>query len=384
MRNFLDRPQSVFARRALFQVHLWVGVLTGVYVFVVCVTGAALVFRIDMQRALHPALFTPATSGPIADPVDVMNSVKSGYPNATLSGVDAPTTSRPTYLAYASRDDRFLTLLLDPVTARMLGELPEQSFVHRLQDLHFDLLAGRRGRIINGVGALFLLTMCVTGLVIWWPGRSNWMRGFTVDFRRQWKRVNWDVHSAIGIWTVALVAMWAVTGVYFAFPAAFRSVVNRISPVTVVRPPQSDPSRATESLPTWRALVDEARRRVPGQHVARVVVPSSKTGAFLVMFSRVQPTPAGSADLTSVYLDQFTGAVLTEPPSTRRTVGDLVMAWVAPLHVGNFGGNGVRVAWLVLGLAPPTLFVTGFFMWWTRVVRPRWIRLSQPAAEGAR
>ena len=384
LRAFLDRPQSVFARRAVFQVHLWVGVLTGLYVFVVCTTGAALVFRVDMQRALHPTLFTPVASGPVADPIDVMNSVKTAYPSATLSGVDAPTTSRPTYLAYASSGDRFLTLLLDPASGQLLGELAEQSFVRTLQDLHFDLLAGRSGRIVNGVGAIFLLTMCVTGLVIWWPGRSNWKRGIAVDFRRQWKRVNWELHGAIGIWTVAIVAMWALTGVYFAFPTTFRSIVNAMSTVTVARPPHSDPSKATQSPPTWRALIDEARRRVPGQHVARVVVPSSQTAAFLVMFSRVQPTPGGNADLTSVYLDQYSGAVLAEPPTPRRTVGDLVMAWVAPLHVGNFGGNAIRVAWLVLGLSPPALFFTGFIMWWTRVVRPRWIRPSQPATEPAR
>ena len=94
LKNFLDRPQSVFARRALFQVHLWVGVVTGFYIFVVCATGAALVFRIDMQRAMHPALFTPRAPGPLADPVDVMESVRKAYPTATLSGIDAPTSHR--------------------------------------------------------------------------------------------------------------------------------------------------------------------------------------------------------------------------------------------------------------------------------------------------
>jgi uncharacterized iron-regulated membrane protein len=373
------------ARRALFQVHLWVGVITGLYVFVVCVSGAALVFRIDMQRAMHPALFSPRTSGPVADPVAIMESVKRAYPAATLSGIDAPTTSRPTYLAYAVSGDRFLTLLLDPVSAEMIGELSDRSFVRTLQDLHFDLLAGRTGRIVNGVGALALLAMCLTGLVIWWPVRSNGQRGLTVDFRRQWKRVNRDLHSAVGIWTVAMVAMWSVTGAYFAFPSTFRAAVNRVSPLTVVRAPESDLPRSPESRrPTWRSLVDEARTRVPGQHVARVVVPSSDRAAFLVMLSRVQPTPAGGADLTSVYLDQYTGAALTEPEKTPRTSGDIVMAWVAPLHVGNFAGNAVRVAWFIFGLSPAVLFATGFIMWWTRVVRPRWIRVSQPAAEAMR
>src|SRR6185503_1256798 len=333
--SFIDRPQSVFARRALFQVHLWLGVIAGVYIFVVCATGAALMFRIDMQRALHPDLFTPSADGPPADPVAIMESVTTSYPGERVSGIDAPTTARPTYLAYASSGDRFRTLLLDPVSAEMLGELADTSFVRTLQDLHFDLLGGRTGRVINGIGAVILTLMCVTGLVIWWPGRSNWRRSLLVDFGRNWKRINWDLHSATGFWTVAIVLMWAVTGVYFAFPSAFRSAVNRISPITRAQTPQSSPRDGRQPL-SWRALVDEAQRHAPGQHVARVVVPSTEKAAFLVQFSPVRPTPLG-ADLFPVYLDQYSGAVLTPSAPATRTAGDLIMAWVAPLHVGNFG-----------------------------------------------
>ena len=165
--------------------------------------------------------------------------------------------------------------------------------------------------------------------------------------------------------------MWAVTGVYFAFPVTFRALVNELSPITVARTPQSGPDTHAPA-PAWRALVDDARRRAPdGYHVARVVLPSTPTAPFLVMFSDVSPTPLGAA-LTSVYLDQYTGALLTSPSPAAASLGDSIMAWVAPLHVGNFAGNGVRGLWMLLGLAPPLLFVTGFTMWWTRVVRPRW------------
>jgi uncharacterized iron-regulated membrane protein len=362
-------------------VHLWFGVVTGLYIFVVCATGAALVFRIDIQRAMHPDLFTPRATSALADPVAVMESVQRAYPDSRVSGIEAPTTTRPTYLAYAIRGDRFLTLLLDPVSAELLGEVPEASFVRTIQDLHFDLLGGRRGRFVNGLGAIVLLGMCATGLVIWWPGRSNWTRSLRVDFSRQWRRLTWDLHSAIGIWTVALIAMWAATGANFVFPAPVRAAVNRISPLTQVAPPQSKPAQTATARPSWRALIDEARRQVPGQHVARVVLPSSATSAFLVMFSPAQPTP-GNPDLTSVYLDQYAGEAIATPVAAQ-SAGDIVMAWLTPLHVGNFGGNGVRVAWLLLGMAPPALFVTGFIMWWTRVVRVRWIGSSRPAAETA-
>jgi uncharacterized iron-regulated membrane protein len=122
---------------------------------------------------------------------------------------------------------------------------------------------------------------------------------------------------------------------------------------------------------------------MPDQHVARVIPPANGKGAFLVTFSRVKPSPVGPADLTSVYLDQYTGAVLATQQSEAKTAGDVVMAWISPLHVGNFGGLPIRIAWLVIGLAPAALFVTGFIMWWTRVVRPRWLawrRIDEEAA----
>ena len=46
-------------RRVVFQIHMWLGLLAGLYVLLISITGAALVFRIDLQRALHPDLFTP-------------------------------------------------------------------------------------------------------------------------------------------------------------------------------------------------------------------------------------------------------------------------------------------------------------------------------------
>lgn len=376
MRAFVHRPQTVLVRRALFQIHLWIGVLVGLYVFVVCVTGAALVFRIDMQRAVHAELFTPSVGTP-ADAATILERVRDTFPQHRVSGIDAPSTARPTYLAYVANDDGFLTLLFDPVTARFLGELPPRSAIRILQDLHFDLLGGRRGRVVNGIGGLLLALLCVTGLVIWWPGVANWRRSLTVDVRRSWKRINWDLHSAVGFWTAALVAMWAITGVYFAFPSQFRATVSAFSPVTAApRAPSSGPAAGTPA-PTWRELIAIARREMPGQHIARVIPPSSDKASFQVTFAAVAPTPVGPARLPTVYLDQYTGAVLPTPAAGERTAGDLVMAWVSPLHVGNFGGLPIRITWFILGLAPALLFVTGFVMWWTRVVRPRWLAVRR-------
>jgi uncharacterized iron-regulated membrane protein len=51
-KTWLRRPQNLWLRRAIFQVHLWSGMLLGVYVVVVCVSGSAIVFRNDLEDIL--------------------------------------------------------------------------------------------------------------------------------------------------------------------------------------------------------------------------------------------------------------------------------------------------------------------------------------------
>ena len=256
----------------------------------------------------------------------------------------------------------------------MLGELPEHPVVRTLQDLHYNLLAGRTGRTINGVGAFGILVLCATGLVIWWPGTAAWRRAPAVDSspdgpasrqrKRTSSRVLWELHRAVGIWSVAFIALAAITGLSFVFPGGFRSVVSRLSPITVPRSPQSGPPSAN-AAPSWSQMIERARPYAAGKPVARVVLPFGDRGAFLVMFADRSPTPAGS-ELMPIYLDQYTGERLAATDGSR-TWGDAVMARMTPLHVGGVGGQAGRVAWFLFGLAPAVLYRHRL----ARVVAPR-------------
>lgn len=352
-------------RLALLQVHRWVGLIAGIYVVVIVVTGAALVFRIDLQRTLHPHLFTPAGAGPLAEPVTIMESVARAYPDHRLSGVDAPTTSRPTYLSYVTSPAGFKTVLIDPVTANVLGELPDRSAVRTLQDLHYDLLAGRTGRIVNGIGAAAILVLGLSGLCIWWPGRAAWSRAVRIDTTSRGYRLWWEVHRAVGIWSVLLILMWALTGLYFAFPRQSRALMGSLFTVSASRSPMSTPPRAGAIELSWQAMIDRARAAHPHGHVARVVLPFGDRGAFLVMFAGESPTPAASA-LDSVYLDRYTGERL--PDDQTRTIGDVVVGSMATLHVGGFGAAPIRLIWFVFGLMPVALFATGLIVWCNRTL----------------
>jgi uncharacterized iron-regulated membrane protein len=372
-RQFLDRPQNVWLRRLLFHVHLWVGVGVALYILLIGVTGSALVFRDEIEHAMEtPPISSAEAAGPLADLDTVAARIRKAYPDRELASLLTPfPPNHPTIRGYLRKDQTYTAVNVHPVSGALLGAVPEGGFLHWLQDLHFNLLTGRTGRIVNGAGALCLLLMSLTGIVIWWPGLRNWCRSLTVDFSRQWKRINWDLHSAAGFWTLALLLTWAVSGAYFAWPTEFRTLVNWFSPVSAAQATPPDTSQKGKlPPPALRGLLAEATRRTHGGSLLSVSFPADDRGHIRVFMAR---GPERTYDLADYhYFDPFTGKHLAVwRRGMDQSAGDVVMDWIGPLHFGTFGGEGaagiaVKVLWMLLGLAPPTLAVSGLLMYWNR------------------
>jgi len=385
LRTWIERPQNLLFRKLLFQIHLWVGIGIGLYVLLIGITGAALVFREEMEHGFssHTQTTVPA---PAADLVAVADSVRASYPDRILTSIRNPTAEEPHVRAYLRKEEDYVAVEVNPATGDILAvKDSESSFLGWLQLLHFDLLAGRTGRILNGVGALFLLLLCLTGFVIWWPGIRNWRRSLSVDFSKKWKRVNWDLHSAAGFWSMAVISMWAVTGAYFAWPTEFRSLVNWFSPVSLAKVSKPDlANKGKFPPPDIRTLLAHAQSLSPGAQLLSLSFPFDDKGHIRVYLARENPPTYESSDYH--YFDPFTGQHLAVwRRGLDQSAGDVLMSWIGPLHFGTFGGQGpaniiVKSLWLVLGLMPPLLMVTGFVMYWNRFLSKKWAKLKNPQA----
>ena len=321
--QWIRRPQNLWLRKALFQVHLWTGIGIGIYVLLISVSGSAIVFRNELYKSLGTGPKTVAISGPRLTQEELKATARRAYPGYSVTFIfEAKRPNQATEIWMERRGKR-KQRLFDPYTGEDLGDSVPRSIrlIAWFADLHTNLLFRDTGRIVNGIGAVFLTLLSLTGAVIWWPGVRNWRRSLTIQPKANWKRLNWDLHSAAGFWTLAFVFMWGFTGVYVVFPMPFQRAIDRFAPLEQYRLEPLAQSSLTGDA-TFVRVADE------GERPRRVRPPRH--------FSR----------------------------------GDNIIRWFTWLHFGNFAGWRVKALWTVLGLAPPFLFVTGFLMWWNRVLSP--------------
>jgi uncharacterized iron-regulated membrane protein len=226
--QWVHRPQSLWLRKAVFQIHLWTGIVVGLYVVLISVSGSAIVYRLDLGRRDPRRIVVMAHSGSQRMSIEeVTRSARRVYPTYEVLGVIEPGKPDQADAVILQRGTKRVERLFDPYTGANLGD-PRSwlgSAFSWLTDLHDNLLSGLTGRTLNGVGAFLITLLSLTGTVIWWPGIKNWRRSLTINGRARFARLNWDLHSAVGFWCFLLVLIWGISGICLCFPGALDSLL---------------------------------------------------------------------------------------------------------------------------------------------------------------
>ena len=230
--RWLQQPQRVWFRRAIFQVHLWTGLAIGLYVVVLSATGSALVYRRELvARFRTPVPLVDQTAKRLS--IDEVRSiVEREYPGYQITDIKEAITRRTAVVnVYVERNGETKERLFNPYTGEDLGDAftrGEQAVLWSVR-LHDDLLSGTSGRYWNGVASAFVTLLCLTGAVVWWPGSARWRRSLIVRAGSGWRRLTWDLHSAMGAWLFLFILMWGVSGFYMGVPGPFTAFVDYVS-----------------------------------------------------------------------------------------------------------------------------------------------------------
>jgi uncharacterized iron-regulated membrane protein len=346
----------------IFIFHRYLGLGVGCIIAVIGITGGLLVFQPNIEQFWVTQGFDPII--PQAQRISIetaVSTVQAAYKNLDLK----PTTIKALpennfYSVRLSDEKKRLDVFLNAYTGEILGDRTyEHTLMANLLELHVSLFAGDMGTVITGIMAFLLLSLSLTGTILW-PGWRKLSTGFKIKLKAHPKRTNFDIHKVAGIIAAFFLCLTSFTGFCWNF---YDWTTPLIYAVTFTKEPTdltSTPIQGQSPLG-----LDEILRRsdvaLPGTITTYIYPPTEPEEVFTIG-KRYPSTPSGDGQ-SSVELDRYSGAVLRVWDERSLPLGDKVLNSFESLHYGTFGGFPTRILYVFVGFAPIVLLVTGFVMW---------------------
>lgn len=359
--------------------HLWLGLLSGVVVFVVCLTAAIWVFRDEIDFLFTPGQSISGGEGYPMKPSELLkelSKVKSDLPldgESGLYSIDYRGPTRSALVSYiSSRDEKFHDLFVDPYNAKILHERHEDN----ITKFHDFLRAGHRffwlprpfGSYFVGANCLIFLITLITGLIWWYPNKWNKStrnKSFKIKWNANWKRFNIDLHNVLGFYTIIFTFILTVTGIVYTFRWFDNSyhwlVTGGADRIEV---PKIGVSDSTLVSSTFQHPDDEIWNQFIHEGNLKLRYPHEKEDVFILY---INPT-TGHNDLTKWYaFDQKSLKITGESYKPEEySLGQKIYKANFDIHVGTIGGLTTKIIASIASLIGASLPITGFIIWYNR------------------
>jgi uncharacterized iron-regulated membrane protein len=350
------------ARNLIFSFHRILGLILGFVISIVGLTGSLLVFEGEIDRWIDSGRFGNITPvGEVLALDQIVEVVQTAYPKWRIQAIDLPISDRGRAfpVQMVASDDESHQVYIDPYTGKVLGDRTHaESYFSKVYAWHSSLAAGEAGRISVGIASGLLVVLVVTGVMLW-PGWRKLTAGFKIKWNAHPKRLNFDLHKVSGITMAVFLSFAAFTGFCWTFsdwanPAIYALTLSPYQEEDEIAVMAPQPG---QSMVSPQRLLQQAIQVSPSFKAASLRFPESETEPFRVY---------GKAN-EIVYLHPYTGNVLkTKLSDQEKTLGDRITGSFSALHLGTFAGLPSRILYLLVGLSPLMLFITGFIMWRNR------------------
>jgi uncharacterized iron-regulated membrane protein len=367
-------------RKSFALVHRWVGLLLGLWIALVALSGIGMVFsttfwaweygeaqtHIEMQDAPYapPDIWLARAE----ERFGKLPNVEGFFgPRATPMRISAPTI-----IYTPTGTDKHGVVTVNPYTGEPLAHfIADDSWSFVPLWLHMSLFLGHEGSTWMLVILSIALTgFGISGLYLWWPGSKRVRAAAAivkpnspVNLRR--------FHAALGFWVSPLIMLAGITGLMlskFDWAEAMTAPLGasaEFNPATI----PALGSEAARKISAGDALA-AAHRTYPGYELASMFLPIEGAPVYS-MWLRPAGSTVPARGNHEVVVDARTGNVLFQRGDAEMQTGDTLLTYVVELHNGRLLGLFGEGLILVQGLAITILPLAGIGLWMWRRQRQR-------------
>lgn len=215
-------------KKYIRKIHLWLGLSSGLVVFIVAVTGCLYAFQSEIQDLLQPYRFVTPQESAVLPPSKIWEAADEALPDKHLHAVLYPKAERAAMAIYYSFEEHYYYFVyVNPYTG-MVQKVKNEfaDFFRVILDGHFYLwLPPEIGQPVVASFTLIFLVMVLSGLVLWWPKKKlNLKQALKIRWNARWRRKNYDLHRVLGFYVMVFALIFALTGLVWGF-SWFRDAV---------------------------------------------------------------------------------------------------------------------------------------------------------------
>ncbi|QJE96598.1 PepSY-associated TM helix domain-containing protein [Luteolibacter luteus] len=349
--------------KQLWKLHSWLGLIAGLGLIVIGLSGSLLVFRDEIDGLVDARIMRvePTPEGRLSKD-RLYQSAQAAWPGYRIVGIGSRRDPGLAELVYLKKpgSHEYLGATLNPFTgAALSGPMTErQTFTGLLLELHYTWFADHVGMLITGILAVVL---CLLGLSGIWLYRGFWKNFFRLRWRSSARIFFSDLHKMVGISSVAFNLVLGFTGAYWNLTHVAADGLGHHE-----EDPEAGASVAIGPAISFDALEAAAAERMPGFKATWFFLPDAEEKEIslwgTVPGSWWLSSPSGSSAL----FDPQSGSVVSVSDIRLAGTWQKITDAFTPVHFGNFGGVPVKILWSLLALAPGILAVSGFMIWFRR------------------
>lgn len=381
-------------KKALGKAHLWLGLTSGLVVFIISVTGCLYAFKTEIEDLTQSYRYVQTEAKPLLSP-SVLGAVgKRILPGKNLHSVTYRTGGRAAILTFYHYEPTYYYLaFVDPYSGKVLkvSDMSYDFFYQVLQGHYYLWLPPTIGQPIAASATLVFVVMLVTGIVLWWPkNRAARKQRFSIKWQSAWRRRNYDLHNVLGFYAASIALIMALTGLVWGFQWFAKSaywVTSGGKPLQTYYEPES--ARQTDNMRAGLPVIDQlwhqTRATQPAAETIEVHYPETSTSSIAIT------TNTNAATLWKTdyrYYDQYTMKEMSVNHVFGRfnkstSLADKIARLNYDVHIGAISGLPGKVIAFLASLISASLPVSGFLIWWGRRNKAR-SRSKVPAQPDSR
>ncbi len=360
----MKQKQKITVKYLILQLHLYLGLISGIVVFIVGLTGATFVFEEEGREAFQHKYYHVENVGAARVPLQQMtDTFKHYYPKEKITSIRFKEEKDAAFV-FITKGQKAVSI--DPYTAKIIGKRDlDKDFFTVIQKIHTELLLGDVGKQIVHINVLIFFIMCISGLILWWPKQKKFFKkAATINFKTQnWKRLNWDLHSVLGFYALLVLFIISLTGLFFAFD----TTKNIVAFLTHGKVPKKETKMTSKPMVGKRFTVDGAYNYMAANYPnakETFITPAADSAGVLRILMRYPYTLVRKQN--NVYFNQYTGKVLKAELYSDYTAYDNVAKANYDFHTGRIRvlGIGSKIIYFLSALIAASLPITGFIIWW--------------------